>query len=50
MRARQHVNLYVHMYLLPQQELDQSIFADAAPGPFIAPAHMPSDIMNDVIS
>ena len=49
MRAHQHINLGVHMYLLTQQGLNQQIPPWCSAGPFIDLEHMPYDVMNDII-
>ena len=46
----QRVYPCVHVYLLTQQELDQCVPHDAASGCFIALAHVPCDVTNDVIT
>ena len=45
MRARQRIYPCVYVYLLTQRELDQSSPHDAAPGSFIASAHVLGDVI-----
>ena len=46
--APARLSMHVHVYLLTQQELDQCVPHDAVSGCFIALAHVPCDVTNDV--